>query len=152
VTIRLPQKCSSCSNNGKLWAKFRSAMFDHDFDKWARKPSLSKLIGSVEWWVSKLTNCKHSQRCVTMKKKIDVRFISPSANSYPRPLLSTCNEELILAVTMYYHLFKRLESKQLTPCKQDSSVCEDNFLTAIHDYSSVEYLLNSQLPFMFKCL
>jgi hypothetical protein len=50
------------------------------------------------------TGAKHF--CVAMDKKIDVRFVFPSANSYPRPSSSTCSEELTLSVTMDYDLFK----------------------------------------------
>jgi hypothetical protein len=50
------------------------------------------------------TGAKHF--CAAMDKKIDVRFVFPSANSYPRPSSSTCSEELTLSVTMDYDLFK----------------------------------------------
>ncbi|EFX75239.1 hypothetical protein DAPPUDRAFT_323488 [Daphnia pulex] len=43
------------------------------------------------------TGAKHF--CAAMEKTIDVRFVFPSANSYPRPSSSTCSEELTLSLT-----------------------------------------------------
>jgi hypothetical protein len=44
--------------------------------------------------------------CASIDKTTDVRFIFPSASKYLRPSSSTCIEELTLAVTMDYDVFK----------------------------------------------
>ncbi|EFX60720.1 hypothetical protein DAPPUDRAFT_123207, partial [Daphnia pulex] len=38
-----------CFINGERWSKYRSAVFDHDFQKKAKKPSLSKMRQEDEW-------------------------------------------------------------------------------------------------------
>lgn len=44
--------------------------------------------------------------CASMDKTIGVRYVYPELNNYPRPSASTCSEELTLAVTFDYNVFK----------------------------------------------